>query len=364
MEGRVFGKLMIICLDPVKTSKKGEKHWICQCSCGDSVSVYGYSLKSGSTKSCKRCSLYKDLSNYSGKRYGHLTILERDYNSPNPRYVKVFCKCDCGNNTSVALNHLRSGHTTSCGCYAEEVRNNQKKDRKFISVLGKTYGKWSVTSEYKENKVRRVMVRCGYCGSESSTTRSALEAGQTPVCKVCSKMAAAEQAREVAGQAGYKFLGFVGEYNGYHTKLRLSCEKHGEWITTSLSKLVHTGRGCPSCSVTGFKSSKPAELYIMRISGRSGDFTGYGITNVFSRRLENHKYNLKAIGYKIDSMLRFKFTEGSSAQRIESLLKQVFPRGETEATGFVTENTKASLEEDVIGFVKGYCDGYIRYSIE
>lgn len=29
----------------------------------------------------------------------------------------VLCKCDCGNITKVRVEHLRSGHTKSCGCY-------------------------------------------------------------------------------------------------------------------------------------------------------------------------------------------------------------------------------------------------------
>ena len=37
------------------------------------------------------------------------------------------CKCECGNEVIVTGNHLRTGHTTSCGCIKSvgEMRINQ-----------------------------------------------------------------------------------------------------------------------------------------------------------------------------------------------------------------------------------------------
>ncbi len=32
------------------------------------------------------------------------------------------CRCDCGNERDVSGYHLRSGHTTSCGCLRNEIR--------------------------------------------------------------------------------------------------------------------------------------------------------------------------------------------------------------------------------------------------
>lgn len=51
-----------------------------------------------------------DLSNLSGCRFGHLSVL-RQLNSMNYE-----CRCDCGNVISVSQNNLLRGHQKSCGC--------------------------------------------------------------------------------------------------------------------------------------------------------------------------------------------------------------------------------------------------------
>jgi hypothetical protein len=57
---------------------------------------------------------FEDL---TGKRFGKLTTVTRLEGAPIP-YV---CKCDCGAETTVRANHLRSGATRSCGCLRSET---------------------------------------------------------------------------------------------------------------------------------------------------------------------------------------------------------------------------------------------------
>lgn len=57
----------------------------------------------------------------TGKRFGRLLVLrevERASNSPRNR--KWLCLCDCGKETTVYANKLKSGHTMSCGCIRDE----------------------------------------------------------------------------------------------------------------------------------------------------------------------------------------------------------------------------------------------------
>ena len=51
MTGQKIGRLTVIKLDE---NDKDHKHWLCQCSCGNSElkSISKYSLKNGSTISC------------------------------------------------------------------------------------------------------------------------------------------------------------------------------------------------------------------------------------------------------------------------------------------------------------------------
>ena len=66
----------------------------------------------------------------TGKKFNRLTVLKRVENN-NCGKVCWFCKCDCGNETIVESQNLRTGHTKSCGCIHTEQ----------ISKMGKVYGK-------------------------------------------------------------------------------------------------------------------------------------------------------------------------------------------------------------------------------
>ena len=64
----------------------------------------------------------KKIVDITGRRFGKLTALY-PVNTIN-RHYKWRCKCECGNQKDIQGGHLRSGHTTSCGCtwyrYGEE----------------------------------------------------------------------------------------------------------------------------------------------------------------------------------------------------------------------------------------------------
>lgn len=50
-----------------------------------------------------------------------------------------------------------------------------------------------------------------------------------------------------AKEISYTFLGFEGEWKGKNTKIKLSCDKHGEWSSGTIYNLIHGGNGCPGC---------------------------------------------------------------------------------------------------------------------
>ena len=57
--------------------------------------------------------------NIAGQQFGRLTVIER-VESPRAQ-AQWRCVCDCGKETVVRSQDLRSGHTKSCGCYGLEV---------------------------------------------------------------------------------------------------------------------------------------------------------------------------------------------------------------------------------------------------
>jgi len=60
------------------------------------------------------------LIDLTGQRFGKLLVLERVKNRGKEPYW--LCQCDCGNKKEIAGCSLRSGLTTSCGCFAKEMR--------------------------------------------------------------------------------------------------------------------------------------------------------------------------------------------------------------------------------------------------
>ena len=62
------------------------------------------------------------LEDLTGRRFGRLTVLYRAENQNN--MVRWHCVCDCGNEVDVLARNLKKpGHSTSCGCYQNEVRS-------------------------------------------------------------------------------------------------------------------------------------------------------------------------------------------------------------------------------------------------
>ena len=66
----------------------------------------------------------------TGQNFGRLTVLKR---VDPPDYVTYksstywTCRCECGRELVVRRNGLTSGRTTSCGCYASEVKHRRKR---------------------------------------------------------------------------------------------------------------------------------------------------------------------------------------------------------------------------------------------
>jgi hypothetical protein len=55
-----------------------------------------------------------------GHVFGRLTVIEEGPRTADTR-IRWRCRCTCGNFVEVTVMHLRSGHTTSCGCFIREL---------------------------------------------------------------------------------------------------------------------------------------------------------------------------------------------------------------------------------------------------
>lgn len=67
------------------------------------------------------------IKDMTGRQFGRLTVLQRveDHVYPNGRHdIQYLCRCDCGKELVALGIHLRSGHTSSCGCARAEAARN------------------------------------------------------------------------------------------------------------------------------------------------------------------------------------------------------------------------------------------------
>lgn len=79
------------------------------------------------------------LKDITGQKFGKLTVIEKVGATKQGNAVWL-CKCDCGNTCAVRSVLLRSGETTSCGCYrAEYMRKEMTKHGKSQNKVARTW---------------------------------------------------------------------------------------------------------------------------------------------------------------------------------------------------------------------------------
>ena len=80
--------------------------------------------------------------NLVGERFGRWTVLEPAQSKGYVKYWK--CQCDCGTIRNVRQMSLRSGKSTSCGCYhREEAKSIGKRSLKHGDFGTHLYGIWN-----------------------------------------------------------------------------------------------------------------------------------------------------------------------------------------------------------------------------
>ena len=101
----------------------------------------------------------------TGHKYGRLTVIEYAGTAHKKRENVWKCQCDCGNIRIVTGSHLRSGHTTSCGCKSiEHVTSmnyktglsNSKLNRTYRNMINRCY--WTKQRNYNDYGGRGITV--------------------------------------------------------------------------------------------------------------------------------------------------------------------------------------------------------------
>lgn len=128
--GKVFGRLTVKERDYNRLYGKGHpSYWICQCECGNMISVCQSSLVRNHTSSCgclKKDYLSKANSKDIGNlRFGHLVAIKRLPQQKHSSWLWE-CKCDCGNTCIRSAETLLANASQSCGCYIRKSKGEEK----------------------------------------------------------------------------------------------------------------------------------------------------------------------------------------------------------------------------------------------
>lgn len=85
----------------------------------------------------------------TGNLYGRLTVI--GYDSTNRTGKALWrCECNCGNTTVVIGDNLKTGATTSCGCYRKEVEVIASVTHGLTSSNGKKNRLYSIWSDMRK----------------------------------------------------------------------------------------------------------------------------------------------------------------------------------------------------------------------
>lgn len=124
-----------------------------------------------------------------GEKFSRLQVLSK-VEKGNGR-SNWLCQCDCGNQKIVDGYSLKSGRTTSCGCYKKEINEARhleslKKKQQNSSIkepIGKEYGYLKILSyAYTKDKHKYYLCLCKKCLSQVVVRYSNLTSGHTISC--------------------------------------------------------------------------------------------------------------------------------------------------------------------------------------
>lgn len=98
----------------------------------------------------------------TGQQYGRLTPLRLA--PKRGKHTRWVCQCDCGNETVASTSDLRTGNTTSCGCY---MRQRQREGQLTHGATGRSnprdpvYRVWTTMKERCSNPQNKNFARYG-----------------------------------------------------------------------------------------------------------------------------------------------------------------------------------------------------------
>lgn len=173
---KTFGNLVVIerSADNILPSGLNEPVWLCKCSCGNLTNVRGAFLRTGHTTSC---GCYTSMIDLTGEVFDGITVLKR---VPDTMPVEWECLCECGKIFTTRGSSLKNGHTKSCGCRKKQLRIDDMIGQRFNKLTVVSRGEDEITPS-GNTRLIRWQTLCD-CGRMSLSRGTALRSGTTRSC--------------------------------------------------------------------------------------------------------------------------------------------------------------------------------------
>lgn len=155
-------------------SRRKSKGIPVRCDCGNETIIAVADLVRGASRSCG-CLKHGKRQVVKGDVFGRWTVVGARLSDGR---TKVPCRCACGTERIVSTASLLSGKSTSCGCVSRTPQRDIQP--------GDTFGLWTVRGDAGRKKVgprSRQFFECEcFCGSIRDVLKSALLSGQSSSC--------------------------------------------------------------------------------------------------------------------------------------------------------------------------------------
>lgn len=186
MIGKKFGTLTVLKLDEEKNNqlklerKQGLRsnapvYYICQCDCGNTISLAKQKIKNRKTQGCKKCNNI-DFNKYIGEKINKWTIIDYMKKEDNPYFL---CECECGTIKEVNCYNIINNKSKDCGCGRKEVVSTiLSRD-----IIGEKFGRLTVIEKVGVNKFGKTLYKCKCdCGNNHIAIYSSLLNGHSVSC--------------------------------------------------------------------------------------------------------------------------------------------------------------------------------------
>jgi Zn ribbon nucleic-acid-binding protein len=244
-----------------------------------------------------------------------------------------------------------------CGCASyklwTESQQRVRASRKAIE-LGHYFVDWVGTYQYSNTKM--VMLCCKHGLWNTTKLQAMITIGHG--CPKCAAKVSSErelypkehrynQILDSAKTKGVNFIGFVGEYCGDKTKLKLKCTTHGLWETATVSNFLQ-GSSCPACNGQNQKQS-----YINIVYDSSTPVAiKFGVAQNYENRVssQNKKSPFEVVNYVVYAFEEAERCKAAERECKNTLIcgvldKNSLPDGYTETTFLYNIDKVSSIFE-------------------